>query len=146
MVIDKEPNRINYFLWGQNQDNNKIVSAEITQQWQRDFKDIFTEIGCFDETLSLQVKPDSKPYQVPPRHVAYKLQKPFRKELEWLQQQDIKTPLDMNETAEWCNSFALVPNSKGKVRLCLNPVRLNQALIRPMHRGHTLNVILAKPK
>ena len=32
MVIDKEPDTINYFLPGPNQDNNKKVIAEITQQ------------------------------------------------------------------------------------------------------------------
>ena len=38
----------------------------------------------------------------------------------------------------------LVPKANGKVRLCLDPVRLNQALIRPIHRGPTLNGILPK--
>ena len=53
------------------------------QQLQRDFIDVFTKIGCFDQTFSLQVKPDSKSYQVPLRHVAYALQKPFKQELEF---------------------------------------------------------------
>ena len=57
---------------------------------------------------------------------------------------DIITPLAIEETAEWCNSFVLVPKANGKVRLCLDPARLNQALIRPIHRGPTLNDILLK--
>ena len=81
-VIDKESNTINYFLPGPNQDNDKRVSAENTQQLQRDFKDVFTGIGCFDGMFSLQVKPVSKPYQVCLRHVGYALQKPFKEELE----------------------------------------------------------------
>ena len=32
MVIDKEPNTISYFISGPNQDNNRRVSAELTQQ------------------------------------------------------------------------------------------------------------------
>ena len=43
-----------------------MVSAEITQQLQREFKDVFDGIGCFNGTFSLQVQPDRKPYQVPP--------------------------------------------------------------------------------
>ena len=78
MVIDKEPNTINYFLPGPNQDNDKRPSAEITQQLQRDIKDVFTGIGCFDGMFSLQVKPDSKPYQEPLRCFADALQKPFK--------------------------------------------------------------------
>ena len=95
-------------------------------------------------TFSLQLKPNSKPYQVPPRCVAYALQKPFKEELEQLQKMDIITPLGVDKTVEWCNSFVLVPKANGKVRLCLDLVRLNQALIRPIHRGPTLNDILPK--
>ena len=56
----------------------------------------------------------------------------------------IFTPLGVDNTAEWCNSFVLVPKANGKIRLCLDPVRLNQALIRPIHRVPTLHDILPK--
>ena len=79
--------------------------------------------------LSLQVIPDSKPYKEPLRCVAYALQKLFKEEVEWLQQEDIITPQGMDETVEWCNSFVLVPKFNGKVRLCLDPAGLNQTLI-----------------
>ena len=65
---------------------------------------------------SLNLKPDSKPYQVQTRCMAYALQKPF-KELEQLQEMDIIAPLGIDKTAEWCNSFVLVPKVNGKVRL-----------------------------
>ena len=58
--------------------------------------------------------------------------------------QDIIATLGANETSEWCNSFVLVPKANGKVRLCLDLVCLNQALIRPIHKGPTLNDILPK--
>ena len=51
-------------------------------------------------------------------------------------------PARVDESAEWCNSPVLVPKANSKVRLCLDPARLNQALIRPIHRGPTLNDIL----
>ena len=46
----------------------------------------------------------------------------------------------MDETAGWCNSFVLVLKSNVQVRLCLDPARLNQALIKPVHRGPTLKL------
>ena len=58
---------------------------------------------------------------------------------------DIITPLGVDEMAEWCNSFVQVPKANGKVTLCLDPAQLNQELIRPIHRGPTLNDILPKP-
>ena len=90
---------------------------------------MFDRTGCFKGTFSLQLKPDSKPYQVPPRHMAYALQKLFKEELDCLQEMDIITSLWVNEMAEWCNSFVLVPKANGKVRLCLDPARFNQVLI-----------------
>ena len=75
-------NEINYFILGPNQENEKKVIAELTQQLLRDFKELFNGIGCFPGTFSLQVKPDSKPYQVPLRFVGYALQKTFKEELE----------------------------------------------------------------
>ena len=61
-----------------------------------------------------------------------------------LQKMDIITPLGVDKTVEWCNSFVLVLKVNGEVRLCLDLARLNQALIRPIHRGPTLNDILLK--
>ena len=100
---------------------------------------MFTGIGCFDGLLSLQLKVNSKPYQAPPRHVVYGSQKSFKVEQEWLQQQDIITALGIDETIEWCNSFVFVQMLNGKVRLYLDPERLNEAVIQPVHRGPTLN-------
>ena len=48
--------------------------------------------------------------------------------------------------AEWCNTFVLKPKHNGIVRLCLDPAIMNQALIRPVHRGPTLNDIFPKLK
>ena len=81
---------------------------------------------------------------MPPRCVAYALQTLFKEVLEHLQRMDIITPLGVNETVEWCNSFLLVPKPNGKDRLCLDLAWLNQALIRPIHRDPTLNDILPK--
>ena len=62
------------------QDNDKRVSAEITQQLQREFKEMFNKIGCFDGMFSLQLKPGNKPYQAPLRLCGlYALQKPVQR-------------------------------------------------------------------
>ena len=132
----------NSFFSSPNVEANKRKSTELMWNAHNTFRDVF--IGCFQGTFLLQLKPDSKPYQVPPRHVVYVLQKPFKGELEYLQRLDIITPLGVDEWMKWCNSFVLVPKANGKVRLCLDLARLNQALIRPIRRGPTLNDILPK--
>ena len=85
------------------------------------------------------------PYQVSPKHEAHALQEPFRKELERLHEQYILGPLRVDETATGhYNSFVLVPKPNGTVCLCLDPKRINQALIRPVHSGPTISDILLK--
>ena len=135
---------INYFYSSKNTEADKKQSNDMTQKMHNTYGNIFNGIECFKGTFSLQLKPDSKPHQVPPRHVAYALQKPFKKELKWLQELDIIAPLGIEETAQWCNSFVVVPKANGKVQLCLDPVQLNQALIRPIHRDPIINNILPK--
>ena len=75
-----------------------------------------TEIKCYEGVFSLQIEANSKPYQVPPKHEGYALQKLFKEELEWLQQQGVITPLCMDEATQWCRSFILVPKPNGKVQ------------------------------
>ena len=135
---------INYLYSSSNIDEDKTKSSTMMHKIHKKFGDVYNGIGCFKGTFSLQLKPDSKPYQVPPRHVAYALQKWLTGELECLQKMDIITPLGVDKTAEWCNSFVLVPKANGKVRLCLDPVQLNPALIRLIHWGPTLNDILLR--
>ena len=105
---------------------------------------MFTGIGYFDGTFSLQIKPDRKPCQVLPWYVAYAFQIWFKEELERPWQQDIITLLGIDEMVEWCNSFLLVPKPNGKLTLYLDPARLSQTLIRPVHRRSTLNDIIPK--
>ena len=133
---------INYFYLSKDTDADKRKSSAMIQKIHETFGNVFNGIGCFKGTFSLQLMPDSKPYQVPPRCVAYALQKTFKEELECMQGMDIITPLGVDETAEWWNSFVLVPKANFKVWLCLDPVQINQALIRLIHRGPTLNDIL----
>ena len=73
---------INYFYSSNNTDADKSKSKATTQRINREYGKVFNGIGCFKGTFSLQLKLDSKPYQVPPRHVAYALQKPFKEELQ----------------------------------------------------------------
>ena len=105
---------------------------------------MFSGIWCFGGMFSLQVKLESEPYQVSLWYIAYAPQTPFKEELERLQQLDIITPLGIDEMADRCNSFILVPNPNGKVRLCLESARCNQAHVRLVHREPTLSFQIKK--
>ena len=91
---------IHYFYSSNNIDADKRKSSAMMQKIHEKFGNVFNGIGCFKGTFSLQLKPDSKPYHAPPRHVAYALQNMFKEELECLQKMDIITPLGVDEMGE----------------------------------------------
>ena len=78
---DTPINTINYFTSSSNTDADKRKSSEMMQIVHYKFGDVFNGIGCFEGTFSLQLRPNSRPYQAPSRHVAYVLQNPFKEEL-----------------------------------------------------------------
>ena len=54
---------INYFFSSNNTDADKRKSKEMMQKIHDTFGNVFNGIGYFKGTFSLQLKPDSKPYQ-----------------------------------------------------------------------------------
>ena len=72
---------INYFHSLNNIDADRRSSITMMQSIHSRFGNVFNGIGCFEGAFSLQLKPDSKPYQALPWHVAYVLQEPFKEEL-----------------------------------------------------------------
>ena len=63
------------------------------------------------------------------------LQEPFRKEWERLQKWQIIVPWGIDK---------MMPKANGIVLLCVVPARLNQAIIRHVHRDLTVNDILSR--
>ena len=58
---------------------DRVMSGETTQKMHSEYSKVFTGIGCFKGTFSLQVKDNTKPCQVLPRYIAYTLEEPFKK-------------------------------------------------------------------
>ena len=81
LLQTNKTNQQNNFFQVQAMIQKKRKSTELTQQMHKEFNNVFNGIGCFEGTFSLQLKPDSRPYQVPLRCVAYVPQKPFNDEL-----------------------------------------------------------------
>ena len=46
--------------------------------------------------------------------------------------------------AKWCNSFAMINKPNNPMSFCLDPIRLNQVVIIPIHKNPKINDILPK--
>ena len=122
------------------------------------YSDIFTGIGKFPgEPYKFQLKPNAKPMRHAPRKVPIHLEDAFHKEIRNLEWLGILEPV--KDVREWVNSFVImekkVPldssstHSPGhsvfkKLRICLNPRDLNEALEREPYYTQSIKEILGK--
>ena len=115
------------------------------------------ELGSFPVQLyKFQLKPNVKPVRHAPRKVPIHLQDAFHKEIRNLEQLGILEPV--KEVTEWVNSFVImekkVPldsnthspghSAQKKLRICLDPRDLNEALEREPYYTWTIEEILGK--
>ena len=116
--------------------------------------------GCFEgighfpgDLYKFHLKPDYKPAQHTPRKVPVHLETAFKEEIESLVKQGILE--EVNEHTDWVNSYVIVEKDTGnhhspnhtvkkKLRICLDPRDLNEALDREPYHTRSVDEITAK--
>ena len=119
------------------------------------YSDVFTGIGKFPGMpYKFQLKPNAKPARHAPRKVPIHLQDAFHKEIRNLEQLGILE--ETKDVTEWVNSFVIVEkiptnsnSSQGhsmnkKLRICLDPRDLNEALEREPYYTWSIEKIMGK--
>ena len=121
-----------------------LTKQEILSQ----YSGCFEGIGCFlGDPYKFHLKPDHKPARHAPRKVPVHLEAAFKEEIESLVKQGILE--EVKEHTDWVNSYVIVekdtenqhaPNHtvKKKLRICLDPRDLNEALEKELCHTHTL--------
>ena len=104
------------------------------------YSSCFEGIGCFPGDLyQFHLKPENKPARHAPRKVPIHLEATFKEEIESLVKQGILE--EVKEHTDWVNSYVIVEKDTGnhhspnhtvkkKLRICLDPRDLNEALER----------------
>ena len=122
------------------------------------YSDVFTGIGKFPGLpYKFQFKPNAKPTKHAPRKVPIHLQDAFHEEIRNLEALGILE--ETKDMTEWVNSFVIVEqkipidssnsHSPGhsmnkKLRICLDPRDLNEALEREPYHTHSIEEIMGK--
>ena len=91
-----------------------------------DYQEVFSGEGKLEEKLHLTVDKTVSPVILPVRKVLPAVKEPLKKEIDRLVAQEILKPADT--PADWVSSMVVVMKSNGKIRLCVDPKPLNQAL------------------
>ena len=122
------------------------------------YSDIFTRIGKFPGSpYKFQLKPNAKPTRHAPRKVPIHLQDAFHEEIRNLEKLGILE--ETKDVTEWVNSFVIVKKKlpinssnhhnpghsvKKKLRICLDPRDLNEALEREQYYTCSIEEIIGK--
>ena len=92
--------------------------------------------------VSLTVDPAIHPKAMPSRNLPLALQSAVKDELDRLVQLNVLEPV--TEPTKWCSQMAVVKKPSGKIRICIDPSMLNEALQREYYKLPTLDEV--KPK
>ena len=116
--------------------------------------------GCFEgighfpgDPYRFHLKPDYKPARHAPRKVPVHLEAAFKEEIDSLVRQGILE--EVKEHTDWVNSYVIVEKDTGnqhapnhtvkkKLRICLDPRDLNEALEREPYHTKSVDEITAK--
>ena len=118
------------------------------------YSSCFEGIGCFPGDLyRFHLKPDYKPARHAPSKVPVHLEAAFKEEMDSLVRQGILE--EVKEHTDWVNSYVIVEKDTGnqlapnhtvkkKLRICLDPRDLNEALEREPYHTRSVDEITAK--
>ena len=140
-------------------DPDSVEFIPLTEEKVKEvYKDVFEGLGTFPgEPYKLKLKPNAVPAKHRPRKVPVHLQEEFHSEVKKLVEMDVLEPV--TEQTEWVNSYVIVekkilvdsnsshaPNHsiKKKLRLCLDPRDLNEALEREPYYCRSIDELIAK--
>ena len=116
--------------------------------------------GCFEgiehfpgDPYKFHLKPEHKPARHAPRKVPIHLEAAFKEEIESLVKLGILE--EVKEHTDWVNSYMIVEKDTGshhspnhtikkKLRICLDPRDLNEALVRELYHTCSVDEIIAK--
>ncbi|MCG8045737.1 MAG: reverse transcriptase domain-containing protein, partial [Candidatus Thiodiazotropha endolucinida] len=137
-----------FVVAGQNQNNllgrNAASSLNLVRRIEEINDGVFGSIGLLNcEPVAIELKPDAKPYSITtPRRVPFPLMPKVEKELNRMLADDIIERV--TEPTDWCAPMVVVPKPSGKVRICVDLQKLNQAVKRERLMLPTLDDIAPK--
>ena len=116
-----------------NYDNFKLLNSvqeDDTENIIKKYSKVFNEktVGCFPGEVHLAISSDAKAVQMPPRRIPIAVKPKLRKELDELVDQGVLKPV--TEPTDWCSQISVQTKKDGKLRVCIDPKFLNEALVR----------------
>jgi transposase InsO family protein len=91
-------------------------------------------------SAKLYINAEAKPRVLPCRRIPFAIQDDVKVELDKLVDRGVLIPIE--KPSEWVSQMAVVRKSNGKLRICIDPQPLNEALQRQHYKLSTLDDVL----
>ena len=102
------------------------------------FPDLFEGVGTIkDAVVKLDVNKSITPVIQPPRKIPQDMVEPLKHEIDHILNLGVIRKLDINQATDWCHNLVLVCKPNGKLRVCLDPRTINNALRFNVHNART---------
>ncbi|UYV82167.1 K02A2.6-like [Cordylochernes scorpioides] len=108
--------------------SHEMILHDQTKKILEQFHEVFQGVGVINSECKMYTKPDYPPVRALPRRIPASLGNEVQSELEKMVKQGIITKI-YHET-EWSHPMVVVKKKSGQIRICLDPRKLNQALVR----------------
>jgi hypothetical protein len=130
----------------QNKDVQPVAAEQMKQNTTmkdltKQYKDVFTGLGCIQSNYKIQLDTKEPPTVDPPRRIPHSLQDSVKRELQRMEEMDVITK--EVEPTPWVNSMTVVSKPNGKVRICIDPTKLNKAVKRAHYPTKTVEEVAA---
>ena len=107
------------------------------------FPELFTGLGNLKGEYAIKLREDVKPFAITtPRRVPIPLMPAVQEELARMEKLGVISKVE--EPTDWCAGMVVVPKPDGRVRICVDLVRLNESVCREYHQMPTVEQVLAQ--
>lgn len=121
----------------------KIEEEPVGGKVEERYKEVFHGLGCLDGEHHIRVSPQAQPVIHAPRRVPEALRGKIKTELERME--NLKVIEKVEEPSQWVSSMVtVVKPGKDKVRICLDPKDLNNAIEREHYPMKTIEEVVAR--
>ena len=122
--------------------NTKLQTYNMKSHIMELYPDLLDGVGTIKEAeVKLDVDPNITPIVQPPRKVPHAMIQPLKEESSRMEKLGVIHKLDINKATDWCHNLVLVCKPSGKLRVCLDPRTINQALEFHIHNSCTFQDI-----
>ena len=121
--------------------NMENVLAVTSENLAEEYADVFDGgLGRFEGKVKLEIDPSIQPVRMPARKLPLALKGKVKEHIHQLV--DKKVLIPVSTPTDWTSSMVIVKKNNGKIRLCIDPKPLNNALKRNQYPLPTLDDVL----